>query len=138
MAGVFMHIEIVPFGDAHLEEAAELLATRHQGDYALEPALPERFKQPVVARAAVEATWSKPDASGVVALYADRMIGYLSCTCQPPLRLIICWFQSSAPSLLLQRREKRNKDEALVVPSLPVDLPQTTPLAIPIASLIGA
>jgi len=72
-----MHIEIVPFHDTHLEEAAALLALRHQGDYALEPALPERFKQADVTRAAVEATWSKPDASGVVALDAGRMIGYL-------------------------------------------------------------
>jgi hypothetical protein len=72
-----MHIEIVPFRDTHLEEAADLLALRHQGDHALEPALPLRFKQATAVRAAVEATWRKPDASGVVALYAGRMIGYL-------------------------------------------------------------
>ena len=72
-----MHIEIVPFRDTHLEEAAELLALRHRGDHALERALPDRFQQADVARAAVEATWSKPDASGVVALVAGRMIGYL-------------------------------------------------------------
>src|SRR5262245_49090874 len=77
MAGDCMHIEIVPFREAHLEEAAALLALRHQGDYKFEPALPERFTQAAVARAAVEATWSKPNASGVVALDAGRMIGYL-------------------------------------------------------------
>jgi ribosomal protein S18 acetylase RimI-like enzyme len=72
-----MRVDIVPFRDTHLEEAAALLALRHQGDHALEPALPERFKQADVARTAVEATWRKPDASGVVALDAGRMIGYL-------------------------------------------------------------
>lgn len=72
-----MHIEIVPFRDTHLEEAAALLALRHQGDHVLEPALPERFTQAAAARTAVEATWHKPNASGVVAMYEGRMIGYL-------------------------------------------------------------
>ena len=72
-----MHIEIVPFSDTHLEEAAALLALRHQGDHVLEPALPERFTQAAAARAAVEAIWRKPDATGVVAMYEGRMIGYL-------------------------------------------------------------
>jgi ribosomal protein S18 acetylase RimI-like enzyme len=72
-----MHLEIVPFRETHLEEAAALLALRHQGEYTLEPSLPERFMQAAVARAAVEATWSKPNASGVVALDAGWMIGYL-------------------------------------------------------------
>lgn len=72
-----MHIEIVPFDDTHLEEAAALLALRHQGDQTLERALPERFTQAALTRIAMEATLSKPNASGVVALYARRMIGYL-------------------------------------------------------------
>jgi ribosomal protein S18 acetylase RimI-like enzyme len=72
-----MKLEIVPFRDVHLDEAARLLARRHQEDRAFEPALPERFTQVEVARAAVEATWSKPEASGMVALEAGRMIGYL-------------------------------------------------------------
>jgi hypothetical protein len=72
-----MPVKIVPFRDTSLEEAAALLALRHQGDHTLEPALPERFTQAAVARTAVEAIWSKPDASGVVALDAGRMIGYL-------------------------------------------------------------
>src|SRR5690348_6324087 len=72
-----MRVEIVPFRDTHLEEAAALLALRHQGDQALEQVLPKRFTQAEVARAAVEATWSKPEACGMVALEAGRMIGYL-------------------------------------------------------------
>jgi hypothetical protein len=48
-----MHLEIVPFRDAHLDEAAALLALRHRGDLTLEPALPARFTQPAVARSAV-------------------------------------------------------------------------------------
>ena len=72
-----MHIDIVPFRDTHIEEAAALLALRHQVDRVQEPALPERFSQAEIARAAVEATLSKQGASGVVALYEGRMIGYL-------------------------------------------------------------
>ena len=72
-----MHLEIVSFSDTHLAEAAALLALRHQQDRALEPALPERFTQPDAARSVLEAVWSRPNASGVVALHAGRMIGYL-------------------------------------------------------------
>jgi len=72
-----MQIEMVPFCDRHLEEAAALLARRHHNDRVLEPALPERFTQGAVARAAVEVTWSKPEAYGMVALDVGGMIGYL-------------------------------------------------------------
>ena len=72
-----MRIEIVPFGDNYVEDAARLLALRHQRDRLKEPALPARFCDPSSTRLAVEASWHKPHASGVVALQAGRVVGYL-------------------------------------------------------------
>lgn len=72
-----MRKEIVPFRRDHLEEAANLLALRHRQDYAREPMLPERFTRVEEARAALEFTWNKPGASGVVALNAGQVIGYM-------------------------------------------------------------
>ena len=56
-------LEIVPFSDAHLDAAAELLAARHERHRAAEPLLPE-LTDP---RAAVEAEWRQDDASGAFA-----------------------------------------------------------------------
>jgi len=72
-----MHLNIAPFREADLEEASELLARRHQADYAHEQALPERFTQTPVARVAVEKTWLDANRSGVVARREGKMIGYL-------------------------------------------------------------
>ncbi len=72
-----MHKEIVPFHDRYMEDAARLLALRHQRDRLREPALPARFSDPVNAHCAIEKIWQKPHASGVVALQAEHVIGYL-------------------------------------------------------------
>lgn len=72
-----MPIEIVPFHDRHMEDAARLLALRHQRDRLREPALPARFSESASAYRAIEKIWQKPHASGVVALQAERVIGYL-------------------------------------------------------------
>jgi GNAT superfamily N-acetyltransferase len=55
--------EIVPFSDAHLDDAAALLAARHARHRAAEPLLPEE----VDFRAAVEQEWRQEGASGVFA-----------------------------------------------------------------------
>lgn len=77
-----MHVNIAPFNEADLDEASELLARRHQGDRGHEPALPERFTQPLGARAAIERTWKAStvqgnSGGGVVARQNGRMVGYL-------------------------------------------------------------
>ena len=72
-----MPLRITPFSESDLDEAAELLARRHEGDRAAEPLLPERYTQPAVARAAVENVWNASDRSGVVARQQGTMIGYL-------------------------------------------------------------
>ena len=53
--------EIVPFEDAHLDDAAALLAARHARHRQAEPLLPEQ----VDFRAAVEQEWRQEGASGV-------------------------------------------------------------------------
>jgi GNAT superfamily N-acetyltransferase len=77
-----MHMSIVPFSEADLEEAAALLARRHQEDRAHEAALPDRFTQPDQARAELEKTWKastvrEGSGGGVVARDGGRMIGYM-------------------------------------------------------------
>lgn len=70
-------MKLNPFVEADLEEAAELLARRHQNDRAHEQALPERFTQPLAARTAIEKTWHDAHQSGVVARHEGQLIGYL-------------------------------------------------------------
>ena len=56
-------LEIVPFGDAHLDDAAALLATRHERHREAEPLLPGD----VDFRAELEKEWRQQGASGVFA-----------------------------------------------------------------------
>ena len=56
-------LEIVPFSDAHLDDAAALLAARHARHREAEPLLPED----VDFRAEVEREWRQEGASGVFA-----------------------------------------------------------------------
>jgi GNAT superfamily N-acetyltransferase len=56
-------LEIVPFGDAHLDEAAALLAARHARHREAEPLLPDGLD----FRGEVEKEWRKEGASGVFA-----------------------------------------------------------------------
>jgi ribosomal protein S18 acetylase RimI-like enzyme len=72
-----MRILLTAFGEADLDEAAALLAHRHEGDRAREPALPERYTQSTVARSAVEQAWNDSNRSGIVARLDGEMLGYL-------------------------------------------------------------
>ena len=56
-------IELVPFADEHLEDAARLLAARHARHREAEPLLPELDDPPT----AVEKEWRMDGASGVFA-----------------------------------------------------------------------
>ena len=66
-----MGTTIDPFADEHLDGAAELLAARHAAHRAVEPLIAEAD-----CRAAVEAAWRMPQASGAVALRGGRMQAY--------------------------------------------------------------
>src|SRR5258708_30303961 len=66
-------LRIVPFWDAHVEDAAGLLAARHARHHETEPLLPAE----VDFRAQIEGEWSADGASGVFASRGDVAVGYL-------------------------------------------------------------
>ncbi len=70
-------LRIEPFADDHLDAAGELLAARHRRHREAEPLLPERFEEPIAARAEVEALWRTDDTPGVVAIRDGQAVGYL-------------------------------------------------------------
>jgi GNAT superfamily N-acetyltransferase len=70
-------LELLPFADEHLDEAARLLAARHARHRAAEPLLRTRFEDPAAARSEIEATWREGEPSGAVALRDGRLFGYL-------------------------------------------------------------
>jgi GNAT superfamily N-acetyltransferase len=70
-------VELVPFHDNFLADAAELLAGRYQRDRAVLPELPARFEDTAIAREAVQAAWRRPRTSGVAALSDGRLAGFL-------------------------------------------------------------
>ena len=73
-----MHgLDLRPFADEHLDDAARLLASRHARHRAAEPLLPIAFEDPAAARAALEEAWSAEGASGAVALREGTVVGYL-------------------------------------------------------------
>jgi hypothetical protein len=71
-------LEVAPFADEHLEDAARLLAARHARQREAEPLLSERFEEPATAREELVAAWSAEGASGAVAFREGRLVGYLA------------------------------------------------------------
>jgi ribosomal protein S18 acetylase RimI-like enzyme len=70
-------LEILPFADEHLDDAARLLAARHARHRAAEPLLSPRYEEPAAAREEVERAWRGEEASGAVACRGRRLVGYL-------------------------------------------------------------
>src|SRR5439155_11966534 len=70
-------LEIVPFSDEHLEDAARLLAARHARHRAAEPLLAQRYEDPAAALEEVRGAWEKDAASGTAALRDGRLVGYV-------------------------------------------------------------
>jgi len=66
-------LEIAPFADEHVEDAARLLEERHRRHREVEPLLPDH----VDLGAEIEALWEHEDASGSIASRAGRAVGYL-------------------------------------------------------------
>jgi GNAT superfamily N-acetyltransferase len=66
-------LEIQPFSDEHLDDAAQLLAERHRRHCEAEPLLPEIAD----LRAELERAWRAEDASGAAATRGNRLVGYL-------------------------------------------------------------
>ena len=76
-AGVSGRLEIVAFGDQHLDDASVLLAARHARQRLVEPLLSARFEEPAAARVELEAAWRAEGAVGAAALAGGRLVGYL-------------------------------------------------------------
>jgi ribosomal protein S18 acetylase RimI-like enzyme len=70
-------LEIRPFSDEHLDDAARLLSGRHQRHRAAEPLLPERFEDPAAALAELEAAWRQDETSGCFGIRNGAAVGYL-------------------------------------------------------------
>jgi len=70
-------LEVVPFSDEHLEEAAGLLAARHARHRETEPLLPARFEAPAAAQEELEQAWRAEGSSGAAAFRDGRLVGYL-------------------------------------------------------------
>jgi GNAT superfamily N-acetyltransferase len=72
-----MAIQIIPFQNEILSQAGELLAQQHQRLRKTQPELPVHFEDPAAAQKAVEAEFSRKDASGFAALEQGRLVAYL-------------------------------------------------------------
>jgi ribosomal protein S18 acetylase RimI-like enzyme len=70
-------LEVVAFGDAHLEDASRLLAARQRRWRGTAPLLQERFEDPAAAGEELLATWRADGATGSVAFRDGRLVGYL-------------------------------------------------------------
>jgi ribosomal protein S18 acetylase RimI-like enzyme len=70
-------LELVPFSDDHLEDAAGLLAARHARHREAEPLLSARFEDPSAAVGELARAWRAEGASGAAALRGGRLAGYL-------------------------------------------------------------
>ena len=70
-------LEVVPFSDEQLDDAAALLAARHARHRALEPLLDPRFDDPAETRPPLEHLWHDDGMSGSAAFRNGRLVGYL-------------------------------------------------------------
>lgn len=73
-----MSLEVVPFTEEYLEDAARLLASRHRADRKREPDLPAQFEDAAATARVLQHLVSVPAAGpGVAALREGRLAGYL-------------------------------------------------------------
>jgi len=70
-------LEILPFADEHVDNAAKLLAARHARHRTAEPLLPARFEEPSAAQDELEEAWRREHASGAAACRGGSLVGYL-------------------------------------------------------------
>jgi ribosomal protein S18 acetylase RimI-like enzyme len=70
-------LEVVPFSDEHLEDAAGLLAARHARQRETERLLPARYEAEEAAHEEVSEVWRAEGASGAVAFRNRKPVGYL-------------------------------------------------------------
>jgi hypothetical protein len=77
-------LEVVPFSDEHLEDAAGLLADRHARHRETEPLLPSQYEEQKAAHEEVVSAWRAEGASGAIAFREGHPVGYLIGASQDP------------------------------------------------------
>jgi ribosomal protein S18 acetylase RimI-like enzyme len=70
-------LEILPFADEHLDDAARLLAARHTRHRKAEALLSPRYEEDAAARVELQQAWHGEEASGAVACRGGRLVGYV-------------------------------------------------------------
>ena len=70
-------LEVRPFTDDVIDDAARLLAARHRAQRLIEPGLPAAFEEEAATRAEIEALAARDGASGAVAFRGGSVVGYL-------------------------------------------------------------
>jgi len=78
-------LEIIPFREDHLEDAARLVSERYQRLRQQVPDLPERYSN-VSSLVPLLQGILKPDVPGVTAIQGDRMVGFLTAWQMPDFR----------------------------------------------------
>lgn len=68
-------LEILPFADEHVDDAARLLAARHARHRVAEPLLSPRFEDAAQAGEELRRVWRSEHASGAAAFRGGRMVG---------------------------------------------------------------
>ena len=72
-----MSVTIVPFGEAHIEPAAALLAARHRQDRTWVQELPPRFEDPDADGAVLQKICAQDGMEGVAALRDGSLVGFM-------------------------------------------------------------
>jgi ribosomal protein S18 acetylase RimI-like enzyme len=95
-----------PFSDAHLHDAAELLAARHRRHLAVEPLL---AAEPDF-RAEVEGAWSEEGASGSVLIEDGEVRGYIVAAPRPLTNTGLTWHVIGFAGLALEGEPETLRD----------------------------
>jgi GNAT superfamily N-acetyltransferase len=85
VAGTRASLEIRPFADDVMDDAARLLAERHRAQRRIEPGLSMDYEDVATTRAAIETIAASDGASGAVAIGDGVVVGYLLGAPRPAL-----------------------------------------------------
>lgn len=88
-------LEVRPFTDDVIDDAADLLAARHRHQRTVEPALSAAYEDVSATRAEIATLAAKAGASGAVAMRGGEMVGYMLGTPRAPLFGPNMWVEGS-------------------------------------------
>jgi GNAT superfamily N-acetyltransferase len=93
-------LEVRPFADGDIDDAARLLAVRHRAQRLVEPGLAPAFEDVSATRPAIEALAATPGASGAVALRGGALVGYLIGTARDPMWGANAWVEGAGHAVV--------------------------------------